>query len=829
MRIQPAFHLFLISALLFTATKSWSQAPELTATGDQIYCPLTNIAIVTDFDLQNPGGSPIDAIYIQISSGYERGTDFLEIPNLPNVTQSFNTSNAKLTLNFSSTITTSEIIKAVEAVTFNSSRANISGEREFSITIGQANYLASTDHYYEYVADNMISWQDAKIAAENRPPYYGLQGYLATLTSLEEAILCGEQSQGAGWIGGTDEEQEGVWKWVTGPEGLAGGIEFWRGGSNGSTTTFAYWNNGEPNNLGGRENYAHIYAPGSGFGIPGSWNDLPGTDSQPRGYIVEYGGMPGDPLLKIATSSRISIPSITATGDIRCGPGIVNLNATSTDGVINWYDAQSGGNLVFQGPNFSPNLNASTTFYVTAEKKNCSAGQRKAVMATILQEVIAPAQITFTNCDEDGTPDGFTDFNLNEVKPYITTNTGLTVSFFSNLADADSNSNPINAVPYNNSNGQIVYARTSSANGCYKITEVNLSVSTTSFPPGYLKKVIECDTDGAVDGFFSFDLTEATPELIAQFPAGQNLRISYFRTEEDALLEQNEILKPEAYVNEIQDQQLVYVRVENNTQGSCFAIGPYLQLTVEPIPVFELGNEENLCVLDPSFTLSTTNAQGNYTYEWTDANDTVISNLPDAVITSPGIYTVTARTTYGCTSVAKQVNVVASEAATLNSENIAVTTLNGENTITIIDPLQLGSGDYEFTLDDAIGPYQDEPKFNNVLPGFRKLYARDKNGCGISSIQVAVLGFANYFTPNNDGYHDIWMPLGLSKTAYTSVEIYIFDRFGKLLKSIYGFDQGWDGSTRGVNMPASDYWYKVSLVDNEGNPSEFTGHMTLKR
>ena len=54
-----------------------------------------------------------------------------------------------------------------------------------------------------------------------------MQGYLATIQSREEAVLVGELSPGVGWIGGTDQEQEGVWKWAGGPEK---GITFWEGG-----------------------------------------------------------------------------------------------------------------------------------------------------------------------------------------------------------------------------------------------------------------------------------------------------------------------------------------------------------------------------------------------------------------------------------------------------------------------------------------------------------------------------------------------------------------------------------------------------------------------
>ncbi|MFD2826595.1 T9SS type B sorting domain-containing protein [Leeuwenhoekiella polynyae] len=833
MNIKLSKTLFLLLLFLLNIDTTRGQAPILEADADQIYCPLSSITIAPDFDLQNPGDSPIDALYIQISSGYERGSDFLEIPNLPNISQSFNPGNAKLTLTFSTTITTAEIIAAVRAVTFRSSRANISGKRAFSITIGQANYLPSTDHYYEYVPDNLITWEAAKTAAENRV-YYGLQGYLATLTSFEEAVLCGEQTQGAGWIGGTDEAQEGVWEWVTGPEGLAGGVEFWRGGPNGSTTRFAYWNSGEPNNVNGGEDYAHITAPG--IGIPGSWNDLRTTgetnlDFQPKGYLVEYGGMPGDPSLKIATSTSISIPTTTVTGDTRCGAGTVNLSASTTDGILNWYDAPSGGNLVHTGTNYNPIINTTQNFYVAGEALGCNTGSRKTVTATILDVVDAADTITIKNCDEDGTPDGFTDFNLNNSIPFITSDTDINVTFYQTRFDADTNSGNTIITPesYNNQNGSTIYSYTENANGCFKVSILNLEVSTTSFPTGYSYNLTQCDTDGTVDGFQNFDLSEATAAMLSQFPSGNNLKVSYFRNEQDALLATNEILPQNSYTNETVNAQTLYVRVDDATSGSCFGVGPHLQLLVEPIPVFDILNEGKFCSNASSFTLETTNARDAYTYNWTDASGTSIGNTASVVVNSPGVYTVTATTAYGCKSASKMIEVIASEAATVDMNTIEVMTENEINTIRVIDLNNLGIGDYEFALDDALGPYQDEAVFRNVAIGFRTLYVRDKNGCGLSSIEIPVLGFPKYFTPNNDGYHDEWGAAGLSNANFTAITVYIYNRYGKLLKSLIDFDQNWDGTVRDKTLPSDEYWYTVLLTDTLGEQKEYKGHFSLKR
>jgi gliding motility-associated-like protein len=225
--------------------------------------------------------------------------------------------------------------------------------------------------------------------------YYGLKGYLATLLSLDEAKLSGEQANGAGWIGGSDAAKEGEWRWVTGPEGLANGgtgIVFWNGTGNGSTPNFAYWNtpNNEPNQQ-GDEDYAHIKA-NSVPGIPGSWNDLsntgnliPGNAYQPKGFIVEYGGMPGDPTLQISASTKITIPIITSTTPSAiCDAGVVTLQATASDGIVNWYTSSTGGIPIATGNSFkTPTIFTSTSYYVDASSGNCPNGPRTEIIATI--------------------------------------------------------------------------------------------------------------------------------------------------------------------------------------------------------------------------------------------------------------------------------------------------------------------------------------------------------------------------------------------------------------------------------------------------------------
>ncbi|RXR21542.1 T9SS type B sorting domain-containing protein, partial [Flavobacterium stagni] len=82
-----------------------------------------------------------------------------------------------------------------------------------------------------------------------------------------------------------------------------------------------------------------------------------------------------------------------------------------------------------------------------------------------------------------------------------------------------------------------------------------------------------------------------------------------------------------------------------------------------------------------------------------------------------------------------------------------------------------------------------------------------------------------YFTPNGDGIHDTWNIVGLQNTT---AKIYIFDRYGKLIKQISPSSLGWDGTYNGYLAPSTDYWFKVEY-DEGGVMKEFKAHFSLKR
>ncbi len=419
--------------------------------------------------------------------------------------------------------------------------------------------------------------------------------------------------------------------------------------------------------------------------------------------------------------------------------------------------------------------------------------------------------ITIIQCDEDGIPEGFTIFNLNESISEITDETLNTVNFYSSETDAENEENPLNADAFENyTNPQTVYARvTNTDSDCANISEVTLEVSTTASNNASLSL---CDTDGTEDGLMSFNLTDANATILANSPS--DLNITYYETYNDALLENNSV--GTSFTNTTPNHQTIYARVENS--NACYGISE-IELTVYDLPNIETEFETYYCL---NFSPEPIVLQGgvidgspsNYYYNWSTGETT-----SEIEIDTPGTYTVRVSNTNGCF---KDRTITVSPSNIASITQIEVIDASQNNSISVIVN---GEGDYEYALDNSNGPYQDGTTFNNVQPGIYTIYVRDKNNCGITEDFVSVIGFPKFFTPNNDEVNDYWQVYGVSEQFQANSKIYIFDRYGKLLTTLNPLSPGWDGTFNGEKMPTSDYWFKVTLEDGR----TYTNHFTLKR
>jgi hypothetical protein len=135
-------------------------------------------------------------------------------------------------------------------------------------------------------------------------------------------------------------------------------------------------------------------------------------------------------------------------------------------------------------------------------------------------------------------------------------------------------------------------------------------------------------------------------------------------------------------------------------------------------PDFDVAQDTYvLCKSIGSATLETINPQSNnYIYEWYREGEELLENSGSITVTSPGIYSVKSISTTGCESIEKTIRVVESEKASVTIDDIIILDDSDNNSIEILT-LNLGIGDYEFSLDDEFGIYNDNPSIENIDTG----------------------------------------------------------------------------------------------------------------
>ncbi|XCF06471.1 T9SS type B sorting domain-containing protein [Tamlana crocina] len=116
----------------------------------------------------------------------------------------------------------------------------------------------------------------------------------------------------------------------------------------------------------------------------------------------------------------------------------------------------------------------------------------------------------------------------------------------------------------------------------------------------------------------------------------------------------------------------------------------------------------------------------------------------------------------------------------------------------------------------------------DIISTSQTIYIYDETACFSNESSFFVLITENeyyipkYFTPNGDGFHDVWKVIDNTNLINN---ITIYDRYGKLLKFLPSNANGWDGTYNGKLLPTDSYWYVIVL----NNRNVLKGHFALKR
>lgn len=396
------------------------------------------------------------------------------------------------------------------------------------------------------------------------------------------------------------------------------------------------------------------------------------------------------------------------------------------------------------------------------------------------------------------------EFNLNEITNVIVNNTSnISINYFNSEIDALNNVNTLpNIYNYQTSNDILFTRISNNTTGCFFIYDFILQVNA---PPiaNQPDNLEACDDD--FDGLLFFDLNEQTASILGtQNP--NDFAVSFYNSSQNAELAQN-ALNTNYQALDIDE---IFVRVENNLTG-CFSTTQFT-IFIHPKPVVDIPTQV-ICIDVGSLIVSANTNNLDDSYVWSTGETT-----PEIEITQIGEYTVTITSIFGCET-SSTFDVMASEAA--NIDVIEVIDFSDPNNITITVN---GIGNYAYSLDGEAP--QTSNVFQNVTLGYHTITIIDLNGCSEVSREVVVIDAPKFMTPNNDGYFDTWHITGVETLPGTVV--YIFDRYGKLLKTLTSSSQGWDGTYNNQLMPTNDYWFLADVVRGDIK-FQAKGHFTLKR
>jgi len=218
-----------------------------------------------------------------------------------------------------------------------------------------------------------------------------------------------------------------------------------------------------------------------------------------------------------------------------------------------------------------------------------------------------------------------------------------------------------------------------------------------------------------------------------------------------------------------------------------------------------------------SNTKTTLIANGAIAYKWNNG-----TSSQSITVNQDGTYTVLGTNQHGCQA-----------QASVRVRQIALPEVNFQlspDKLNVSNPVISGNATaqtdthYEWHLGD--GTVASSSSFThryNVSPATSDytitLNAINKYGCASSHTKSVTLDLKvpNVFTPNNDGYNDIFM---------TDYDLQIFDRNGIRL---YAGSKGWDGTYKGSRMDPDTYFYLLRYTDNNNTDQVKKGSVMLIR
>lgn len=199
-----------------------------------------------------------------------------------------------------------------------------------------------------------------------------------------------------------------------------------------------------------------------------------------------------------------------------------------------------------------------------------------------------------------------------------------------------------------------------------------------------------------------------------------------------------------------------------------------------------------------------------------DATGCIETNFTTQLITTVPDCTQLTSPTDGATNISLSANLIWSAVTNADGYRITIGT-------------SIGSTDIENIIDlGNLTTYTPTVNWTEDTQYFVTVIAYNIQGDAMNCIETRFttlntstdLSIPKFFSPNNDGVNDYWEVIDITNSIE---QIYIFDRYGKVLTKLLNNDLRWNGNYMGKPMEKTDYWYLIQLTSGD----QLSGHFSL--
>ncbi|WP_170878425.1 gliding motility-associated C-terminal domain-containing protein [Daejeonella lutea] len=503
-------------------------------------------------------------------------------------------------------------------------------------------------------------------------------------------------------------------------------------------------------------------------------------------------------------TSTVTINPIPLTPDARnasiCRGTSTVLAVGDDSGVYQWFDQATGGTMLGTGTNFTtPILNSTTRYYVQAISNNC-VSPRKEIIVTVNAIPAAPVVISNSPvCAGNSIVMGAT-----YIPGAIYTWEGPN-NFSSNLQ------NPIiNGATASHAGKYTVFV---TVNGCVSaVSSVDVKVNEVPISEAGQDQTLCVSTNavnlkGSVKGLSTTGIWSSSGTGTFS-PSNTSLNATYIPSAADKAA-----LK-------------VVLTLTSTNNISCAPATSSMAVTLVPLPVVNAGTDQAVCADATEINLSgavvgasggiwVSEGDGQFLPSNTALKATYIPGPKDVKI-GWAMLTLSSTGNGLCSSVSDDVLITINPLPRVSAGKDKVIRLDESITLNDVDT----DPDVQYQWSPAIGlnDYSiKNPVFSGTASQTYTLTVTNKRGC-VSSDQVFVkvlepIVIPNTFTPNGDGSNDLWNIAQLKN--YTEATVFVYNRYGVKLFYSQGYEQPWDGTYQGVEVPAGTYYYVIDTKMGE--------------